>query len=385
MCYIMISKRINNNRDLAVEAKIKKVALEKLEANSDGFFISDGTVPLRTMDKDVAIKAIKDMPFDNAIMHFRFATVGKKDISNVHGWEASGFQFLHNGGVSEYEPERDRYGYRVKDDKGLEWEHTDSKMLFDDLRLRIMKEGVSDKKIIRAIKWTINNCSFWGRAVLIDKIHDKAFLFGDWRVYLAEKQYLVFSSHDISFEQDYQLKTHGCKFEYSVQPFLESTFDGIVLIKNFSKPDFHCKYRGELEDQTLDERRPAAASFEEGESYYGLTRDEDGCYVLPPQTPHIEARKGYNYLDNEEMDIWDIPEYQQMNPYDMNTITDDSGTHDEYGICCEYDTCWIYDSQDYKDYQKSLSQDGRQQELDFLNGIKTEDQECPKEEVLLQV
>lgn len=375
MCYIMISKKINNNRDLSIESKIKKVALEKMEANHDGFFISDGAVPLRTMDKNAATQKIKAIPFDNAIMHFRFATVGVKDITNVHGWEKNGFQFIHNGGVSEYEPERKSYqGYKYSDEEGLEWANTDSKMLFDDLMLRIAKEGNSDKKIIKAIKWTINNCSFWGRAVLIDKAQDKAYLFGDWHVYLAEKQYLVFSSHDISFEQDYSLKTHGCKFEYSVAPFLESTFDGIVQIKNFSKPNFHCKYRGELEDKMLDEREydPKPQAMDE-EDYYGSTQDDD-TYFIKTKSPDQEVREyneGFGIYDEEFDDIWQIPEYQNMNPFDMKLNSDPQGVlHDEYGICCEYGTCWIYESQEYLDYQEEILQNQNQQELNFLNGIK---------------
>ena len=379
MCYIMISKRINNNRDLAVEAKIKKVALEKLEANSDGFFISDGTVPLRTMDKDTAIKAIKDMPFDNALMHFRYATVGKKAISNVHGWEAGGFQFLHNGGVSDYAPKRS-IGFSIdKEDMALQQEHTDSKLLFDDLRLEILKQGNSDKKIIKAIKKVINNLNFWGRAVLIDQARDKAFLFGDWKVYLAEKSYLVFSSHDISFEQDYRLKTHGCTFEYSVQPFLESSFDGIVLIKNFSKPDFHCKYRGELEDATLDER----VEVTEAETELRWTQLDSNIGTVVKEYSK-SSQLAYDPDDGTELDIWDVPEYQSMNPYDMDVITNEEGTHDVYGICCEYGTCWIYESQDYLNYKNSLYKDEQQMEMDFLNGLRKEELP-PREEVLLEV
>jgi hypothetical protein len=211
-------------------------------------------------------------------------------------------------------------------------------------------------------------------------------------VYLAEKQYLVFSSHDISFEQDYQLKTHGCKFEYSVQPFLESGFDGIVLIKNFSKPDFHCKYRGELEDATLDEREPAA-NYWRGGTYLSQAenerlwaeQDRELGPVIKAEGLSEELQTGFDPDDGSEMDIWDIPEYQNMNPFDMNIITDETGTHDEYGICCEYGTCWIYESQSYKDYQRETYREEHQMELDFLNGLQKEEELSPREEVLLEV
>ena len=381
MCYIMISKRIrDNSRDLAVEAKIKKVALEKLVANPDGFFIQNGDVPLRTMDIELAKQVIKDMPFDNAIMHFRYATVGKKDVTNVHGWEASGFQFLHNGGVSEYEPKRNSYGYRIADDVGLDWEHTDSKRLFDDLRLEILKRGISSKKIIKAIKYVINNCSFWGRAVLIDKVHDKAFLFGDWHTYLADDSYLIFSSADINMEQDFKLNRHGIDFEYSTKPLLESSFDGVAIISNFSKPNFHFKYREELEDISLDERIPEPQASRE--EYYGLSQ----ARWTQPDTAVKEYSEGltsaYDPDDGGEMDIWDVPEYQSMNPYDMDVITNEEGTHDVYGICCEYGTCYIYETPDYLAYQKSLYKEEVQQELDFLNGIKKEER---AEEILATI
>ena len=390
----MISKKLNNNRDEAVEAKIKKVAIAKLQDNPDGFFIQNGNVPLRTIDKDLAIKTIKGMPFDNAIMHFRMATVGKKNVENVHGWEQAGFQFLHNGIVSDYSPKRTAgYNFNTTEtNPGLNWEHTDSYMLFQDLLKKIAEYGNSDKKIIKAIKYTINNLEFWGRAVLIDKAQDKAFIFGDWHTYIIDKSYLLFSSTDINVGQDYVVKSHGVSFEYSTKPLLESEFDGVAIIKHFNQPNFHWKFRTELEDNTLDERKyvyedddTPKTTYHSG-GYYGQKEDEERW---AQEDAELEAKYSGNPLldkDEQEAELVDImtniPEYGGMNPFDMNVYTDETGTHDECNICCENDVCWIYNSPQYKDYIEECRKDANQQELDFLNGIKKEKETS---EVLVEV
>jgi len=387
----MISKKINNNRDEAVEQKIKKVALEKLAANPDGFFIQDGDRSIRTINKADAINVIKEMPFDNAIMHFRMATVGKKNVENVHGWEAGGFQFLHNGMIRDYDySPKTEIGFTTTKKETYVQEHSDSKLLFDALLLEVQKQGNSDKKIIKAIKKVINNCEFWGRAVLIDKAQDKAFLFGDWHVYLVENSYLLFSSADINVEQDYVIKTHGVTFEYSTKPLLESEFDGIAIIKRFSQPNFHWKYRTELEDATLDEREYTYT--EQGTNYYGQDEDErqfaqEDKELEEKYNTHALTGRFNPLIESQDIEdeIAEIPEYQNMNPFDMNTITDETGTHDEYGICCENDTCWIYESEQYQQYQREMYQENNQQEIDFLNGLKKEGEIQPKEELLLEV
>ena len=386
----MISKKINNNRDLDVEAKIKKVAIEKLNANPDGFFIqNNGEEPTRTLNKNLAIKTIKEMPFDNCIMHFRMATVGVKNVENIHGWEASGFQFLHNGMIRDYDySPKTEVGFTAKKETYVQ-EHSDSKLLFDALLLEITKQGNSDKKIIKAIKKVINNCEFWGRAVLIDKAQDKAFLFGDWHAYLCDNSYLIFSSTDINLEQDYAVKTHGVTFEYSTKPLLESEFDGIAIIKRFSQPNFHWKFRCELEDATLDERE---YTYTPTTSYYGEDYDakrwaQEDAELEEKYNTHALTGRFNPLVESQDIEdeIAEIPEYQNMNPFDMNTITDETGTHDEYGICCENDTCWIYESQQYQQYQREMYQENNQQEIDFLNGLKKEGKIQPKEELLLEV
>lgn len=378
----MISKRINNNRDEAIEQKIKKVAIEKLDANPDGFFIQNNGFPaIRTLSKDLAIKTIKEMPFDNCVMHFRMATVGKKNIENVHGWENEGFQFLHNGMIRDYDySPKIEIEYTAPNKETYIQEHSDSKLLFDALLLEITKQGNSDKKIIKAIKKVVNNCEFWGRAVLIDKTQDKAFLFGDWHVYLIENSYLLFSSADINIEQNYMVKSHGISFEYSTKPLLESEFDGIAIIKRFNQPNFYWKFRTELEDASLDNRNY---------TYMGQNEDKE---QLAQEDKELEEkyntkalRSGYSPLMDAEDELWDIPEYQTINPFDMTTITDETGTHDEYGICCENDTCWIYESLGYQQYQREMYQEDNQQEIDFLNGLKKEEEIPPQEELLLEV
>lgn len=355
MCYIMISKRVNNNRNLDTEAKIKKIALAQMEDNPDGFLIQYGDVPLRTMDAKAAEESIKQMPFDNVMLHFRNATVGKKAVNNVHGWESGPYQFLHNGGVSDYAPKRP-IGFSIHNvDISLEQEDTDSKLLFEDLVKEIEKRGNSDKKIMESIKYIVNNREFWGRAVLYDKANDKAFLFGDWHVYLADSSYVVFSSRDVNIEQDYSFKTHGVTFEYSTKPLLETEFEGIAIIKHFSKPNFNFKLRDDdLKDFSLDEREyPAIHNEYSGARYYG-----DGS-VAQAERDEEEYKYNADMYEPDDDDLADayemVPEYQEMDPFEMTTITDETGTHDEYGICCKHKTCWIYNSALYLEEQRVKS------------------------------
>ena len=361
----MISKKLNNNRNLETEAKIKKVALEKLRENPDGSFIQSENVPLRTLDKSLAIKTIADMPFDNVLLHFRTATTGKVNLDNIHGWEQDSFQFLHNGWISDYSPKAtSNFGYGTATTTlAKDAEHTDSYLLFMDLVKAINDRGRSDKKIIKSIKKVIKNCSFYGRAILVDKLQDKAFLFGDWYSYLADDSYLIVSSHDINLEQEYEVKSHGLRFEYSSKALLENEFEGIILIKNFSQPNFHFQHRGELEEKdtykdSYTEYTPTPITYkpttttyyddleteEEYNKYYGQAGDEKRWEEQDKAIGKVnKAVEESFYQPKKEWDINDIPEYKSMNPYDMNTITDETGTHDEYGICCSHGTCWIYD------------------------------------------
>lgn len=285
------------------------------------------------------------------MLHFRYATVGKKSVDNVHGWEAGNYQFLHNGGINDYNfaPNSHAVGYK----ETYIQEHSDSKLLFDDLRLEILTKGDKhDKDVIESIKKIINNVTFWGRAILIDKAKDIAYLFGDWYVYMCDDSYIVFSSADINVEQDYYMKSHGVRFEYSEKPLKEMTFDGIATIRHFSQPNYKFKFRGDLIDRT----------YEEDDEYYGA-KDYHFEQYKPtgktieeeePKTVENEYLEAENALYERQDDLMevleDVPEYQDMNPYEMDTYTNETGTHDVYGICCKNACCWIYDEYEYQQF-----------------------------------
>ena len=340
----MVSKRINNNRNLTTESKLRNVALHMLRQNPHGSFIQDSSKSVRTLDTKEAEAALVQANFDNLMLHFRYATVGKKDINNVHGWQAGNYQFLHNGGINEYNysPPSQNYGYQTQV-QTYEQEHSDSKLLFDDLRLEIAKKGDKhDKDVIEAIKQIINNVTFWGRAILVDTVKDIAYLFGDWYVYMCDDSYIIFSSADINVEQEYYLKSHGVRFEYSEKPLKEMTFDGIATIRNFSKPNYRFRFRGDLKDYGYvdeDENYSRSYNFEQ--------------YKTPKKEPtEIEQEEAKYQLTEDAMferqeDLLDVlegvPDYQDMNPYEMDTYTKETGNNNDNGICYKNNCFRIYE------------------------------------------
>ena len=392
MCYIMIAKRLNNSRNPKVEQQLREIALSKAVTNSDGFFIDYAGASIRTMDKEEAKKTLNRIPFDNTLMHFRFATTGKKDVSNVHGWELNGFQFLHNGMASGLGQKEDnnpdtltqmdkdeeeyfnrKYGNPQFDlpsekKKALMLADADSKILFKKIVKKIEEFGNSDKKIVKAIKYVVNNCWFWGRAVLIDKAHDKAYLFGDWHVYLVAESYVVYSSAKLDDTLEYERSIHGIGFrvkENQLTNAVENTFDGIAIIKNFTKPNFHFKlWNTPLEDKSMDER-PTVTTYTPTISskfptnkqlhFDDMEYDPDGRVEDVVINEYNEGKLPYSIEDetNDLIDAIDlIEDYRIMNPFDMLVYTDETGTHDEANICCDNDMCWIYDSFAYKEYKK---------------------------------
>lgn len=359
----MISKKINNNRNLDIEAEIRAIALSKAKSNPDGFFIENRTTVLKTMSLPTAEETLKNIGFENTMLHFRIATVGVKNETNIHGWENENYQFMHNGGVSDFNYRvKTQIGYKTQISLGSDQLSSDSKILFDRLVDKIKETGDSDKSVIKAIQEVLKGINFWGRGVLIDKVKDKAFLFGeDWYVFKFNEEYIVFSSSNINTqESEFQATSHGVPFKHVQIPLAEATFDGIAIIQNFSKPYYHFKLRAELQNNIGGITR--VPSYVNTPAWSQDDLDADAYangYTNKGTMGNIYQTYEDDDDDNEEFgtpeyvydDVMEqVPEYSSMNPYDMETVTDENGTHDVYGICCGYGTCWIYNDPDFQEY-----------------------------------
>lgn len=255
----MISKRLKNN-EYRIEHKLKKIAIEKMESNGDGFYLESfggkKQNKLRTLDKNEMAKMVKRIGFENIILHWRLATTGKKTKDNVQGWKVGDWQFVHNGIVD---------GYIT--DKNQDW--SDSWYLFNVLASKIQNQNaITDMDIVSVINGVMTTINFWGRYALYNTATDKLYLVGDWYVYLLNESNLVLSSASLKFVGNKEKIQNGFVFNVE-QDFLasEKEIDGIGVISHWSTQNFEYQYLNTLhshyisagmyggwDDEAMDER-----------------------------------------------------------------------------------------------------------------------------------
>lgn len=80
--------------------------------NSHGFALvlidENGSASLiRSLEISVILAALKFSPWERMFLHSRWATQGEISLANTHGWEASGYIYMHNGCL--WDPEATNY------------------------------------------------------------------------------------------------------------------------------------------------------------------------------------------------------------------------------------------------------------------------------------
>lgn len=339
MCYIMIGKKLkpevsNSNTEL-----LKRVILKQMKNNSDGFFISSPTdnINIRTLDSKEAEEAVGTMSLDNTLVHLRLTSSGLKTTENVHGWEIGDWQFMHNGTISTY------VFY------GKNQQYCDSNLFFKDFIYNINHYNAkSDKQVARTLKDLLATCQFWGRAMLYNKVTDKAFMFGDWHTYLIADEYLAFSSCSLNLgdKSENKIKVHGLNFE-TQRPLEigEEKFDGLSIISNFSKPNWHIR----LFEEDFDKfnAKPTRTVFTECQQLLDKLEAEKNpkpAILLPEKNKVKPWGNGYEDDDEELMNKYGYS-HQAEGQMD-DTIIDDLGlqrdvvvseigVHDIGGECCK--------------------------------------------------
>lgn len=331
----MIVKKLTNEVNQDVETVIKDEIKAKFTTNSDGFFVSSklDKAEIRTMVKSEALSLLDQVNLDSLITHGRFGTAGALNVSNVHGWTIDNWQLAHNGQVFDYADKGRTWNFETKDWDYPDNAKTDSLILFEDIMKRINQlSELSNKKIAKVIRHALADISFWGRACLYDQINDRLFLFGDWYTYLIGN-YVLISSSDLMLTNKKVTKVHGMSFE-QVGNISEELIDGVNLIQNFSRPDFHFKPMGHL----ITKPR----TYQSKEVGFKMPKDDLGTY----HNPRID------YREYEKPDKDDEIDYVGMygNSFLMKNISgevvecvqDQYGIHDLMFSCCDMDMCDMF-------------------------------------------
>lgn len=230
MCFIAIAKRVKNTEaDTNIEKVFRNILYDQMTSNRDGFFVQSNLGTVRSMEYDDALKAIKSGNIENMWTHFRIATTGKVELTNVHGWKIGDWMFSHNGSVSQYT------GTRL-DPK------TDSLQFFEVLKA-MLKNKTRPDKVMGMIQKMASAKSFFGRACLYNTLHDDMYLFGDFHVNYVNGKYIFFSSAEIELDKMVKYyNVHGLSFNGEVDTefdVLHEKIDGVYLIRNFSKPTWN--------------------------------------------------------------------------------------------------------------------------------------------------
>ena len=218
MCFI--ATIIRQKKDDNLLYPIVKVLAEEQNTNDKG----SGAYCFNFRDKKtfwdrqmfIGAKTVADniQEYDVCNYHFRLATIGKADVSNVHFWRRGNWLFAHNGTIT-------RFGDANK---------ADSLDYFEKLIEAhfIRSNGFVDYEGITEFT---NKTLFWGRFVLINAITNRMYFFGDWHTYLINRSYLMIASSTVSF--DNVVNCFGINFEVSGEiEVLEAEIDGVHSFDN---------------------------------------------------------------------------------------------------------------------------------------------------------
>lgn len=326
----MAVKKIGAENPIA-ENQIRSILRDKTTYNKDGFFIRNHGGEIRTLDKTEAQTHIENADLNNFFSHFRMASVGKVSAENVHGWDDSGWVFMHNGGVSTY----------VETGKSREQEEADSLMFFKDL-LGFLKgiKGHKEKRVCQAIRDMVDTVNFHGRAFLYHKASDNLYMFGDFEVYDVAGSYLVISSHALRFNGDKNSYVHGFNFtQKDAYETSHASFDGVAVIRKFSTDQFKYSYLNNLKihhpttPSPVDRMLPINPPKKDGE-----WEQKDGIW-------QPKAKTETNSLE-EMIDSWPVSGalgYTSVGYLNgVEYFQDDYGIHDAYMTCCNSGDCYTF-------------------------------------------
>ena len=189
MCVILLVLKKENNQEL--NNIIKNNVFNFAVYNDDGFALmamsrNDKIEPLLIRRLDYDYKTIDEAidNYDFLNIHLRTATTGERSVDNCHLWRKGNWIFSHNGTI-----------YEMGNAKIC-----DSKDFFDTL---------FDKKLLKknkinyeAIQKYMRDSHYTGRSVIYNTEQKKAYLFGDFKTFALNKNYLAVCSADIE-TQDY--------------------------------------------------------------------------------------------------------------------------------------------------------------------------------------
>jgi hypothetical protein len=147
--------------------------------------------------------------------HFRNATKSKVKKDNIHFWKWENWLFAHNGICSDYENEKT----------------ADSYILFKKL---IAEKCISGKHNInmQKIAKIVGGLNFWGRLILINTETKSTYYFGDWHLYLIDKNIMVVSTTTIGTGSN---SFYGIEFDATNTEVVEKKMDGVFKINPVRK------------------------------------------------------------------------------------------------------------------------------------------------------
>ena len=163
----------------------------------------------------IDINDLRQIFQDNNIInvHLRNGTSGKISKHNIHFWRKNDWMFAHNGQITEYSNNN---------------HFTDSYIFFQRLvNLNYLEEN--GKIHYKKIKKMMNKLSYWGRFVLINTKTNRIYYFGDFHVYLMNKNTLIISTQHIDFNNYYSF--YGITFRDKKQTdIMKIKMEGIFYI-----------------------------------------------------------------------------------------------------------------------------------------------------------
>ena len=359
MCYLLITKQLIEKPKARNADIIKKVMLEQMKRNDDGFALQRPVenLSLRTLDEEETIKAINAIDLDGMIYHARMASVGAVTTDNVHAYDYKGFTFAHNGGSSDYAVKTIWTG-AVSTLTSKNQDNTDSKLFFYDLVDEIeARKATGHKEIAKAIQAQYNDVNWWGRASLYHKESDRLFLFGDWHTYNIGNEYIAISSADVLDIPQKTEKVRGLDFNTSPSGgIFAGELDGIAVIKNFSLPNWSLKFLSPLKDLTIDKvsgttRVADAYKDFEGSPYTcqvpKLTKAErEELEAEALEEAKLDQEEWENYNDGYSRESLGLIELYNIDGERVETYDDGNEIHDTIGYCCDNGYCdMFYDTE----------------------------------------
>jgi predicted glutamine amidotransferase len=222
MCVIATIVKKNQNKNIEEALKMSLKNFEDVQPHGSGFV---GISIIDKKDKKGKKEKQARYAFDKQLTmgldriaenmessqcvnyHFRTKTTGDVDLKNIHFWKRGRWIFAHNGWVSQY---GDSY------QAGKARKEVDSYLFFKEL---ISQEALKDNG---KIDWNkigeIDRAkSFSGRFLLIDSELHRLYYYGDFHLYLFERDIMALCSTTI----DLISQVDFFKYTFTMAPSIE--------------------------------------------------------------------------------------------------------------------------------------------------------------------